>query len=166
MTNYTLTAILFAIAVTIHNLEEAIWLPNWSQNAGRWHKPVDAGTFRFAVTVLTFLAYCTVMAAIVGGKQSIGAYLLAGYALAMCLNVFLPHLAATFLLRKYAPGIVSALLLNLPITILHLKLSVEQEYIRLERFYVVGPVVVVGILLSIPVLFAVGGRLFNPERDA
>jgi hypothetical protein len=30
---------LFALSLTIHNLEEAIWLPEWSQQAGKWHPP-------------------------------------------------------------------------------------------------------------------------------
>ena len=30
---------LFAIVTAAHNLEEAIWLPNWSRTAGRWHHP-------------------------------------------------------------------------------------------------------------------------------
>ena len=28
---------LFPAAITVHNLEEAIWLPAWSRTAGRWH---------------------------------------------------------------------------------------------------------------------------------
>jgi hypothetical protein len=48
---------LFLLAVTLHNLEEAVWLPDWSQQAGRWHRPVEKIPFRFAVLVLTLLAY-------------------------------------------------------------------------------------------------------------
>jgi len=32
---------LFLLAVTLHSLEEAVWLPDWSQQAGRWHQPVE-----------------------------------------------------------------------------------------------------------------------------
>ena len=48
---------LFPVAITVHNLEEAIWIPGWSQNVGKWHPPVGRYEFWFAVGVLTVLAY-------------------------------------------------------------------------------------------------------------
>lgn len=30
---------LFPIVVTLHNAEEAIWFPDWTKRAGRWHAP-------------------------------------------------------------------------------------------------------------------------------
>ncbi|MFH1985782.1 MAG: HXXEE domain-containing protein [Pseudomonadota bacterium] len=82
--DFVLLSGLFALAVTLHNLEEALLLPTWSRSAGRWHHPVGAREFRFAVAVLTVFAYVTVYLAAVGGKESVGAYLLAGYALVPC----------------------------------------------------------------------------------
>ena len=58
--SFPLLSWLFAVAITIHNLEEALWLPGWSQSAGRWHHPVGAREFRFGVGVLTALAYIAV----------------------------------------------------------------------------------------------------------
>jgi hypothetical protein len=48
---------MFPIALTLHNLEEAIWLPAWSQRAGFWNSPVDATEFRVAGALLAILAY-------------------------------------------------------------------------------------------------------------
>lgn len=67
----------------LHNLEEAIWFPKWSQQAGKWHSKVKA-EFRFVVIALTALAYLFTYL----GPQSIWAYLTSGYMLAMLLNVF------------------------------------------------------------------------------
>ncbi len=33
---------LFPIVVTLHNAEEAIWLPGWSKRAGRWRLPFSS----------------------------------------------------------------------------------------------------------------------------
>ena len=55
--DFVLLSGLFALAVTLHNLEEALLLPTWSRSAGRWHHPVGAREFRFAVAVLTVFAY-------------------------------------------------------------------------------------------------------------
>ncbi len=161
--DFVLLSGLFALAVTLHNLEEALFLPTWSRSAGRWHHPVGAREFRFAVAVLTVFAYVTVYLAAVGGKESIGAYLLAGYALAMLLNVLFPHVLATLVMRRYAPGTVTALLLNLPATVLLLHQELQEGYVHAHRLAWVGPLVVAGILAAIPVLFAIG-RLQPRQR--
>jgi len=68
---------LFVFAVAVHNLEEAIWLPAWSQMTGRWHRGVGNAEFRFAVTLLTLLAVIAAWLATVQGRTSFGAYLVA-----------------------------------------------------------------------------------------
>ncbi|MBU2649158.1 HXXEE domain-containing protein [bacterium] len=164
--NFVVLSWLFAISITVHNLEEAIWLPKWSKSAGRWHHPVEPAVFRFAVLTLTILAYIFAILASVGEKQSIGAYLVAGYALAMLLNVVFPHLIATIALKKYAPGLATALFFNLPVTAGLLYHAVIDAYIDLNRFYYIGPMVTIGILGSIPVLFVIGNRVFVPRKQS
>ena len=58
---------LFPAAITVHNLEEAIWLPGWSRTAGEWHAGVGAFEFRFAVAVLTALAWVVTGLSLHGG---------------------------------------------------------------------------------------------------
>ncbi|MEW6263186.1 MAG: HXXEE domain-containing protein [Thermodesulfobacteriota bacterium] len=158
MTNFVLLSWLFALAVTIHNLEEALWLPAWSRSAGPWHHPVGARGFRFAVAVLTAFAYLAAYLAMVGGQESPGAYLIAGYALAMLLNVLFPHVLATLIMRRYAPGTSTALLLNLPASILLLQDGIQTGFIRVFTLVWTGPLVVLTIAGSIPVLFVLGRR--------
>jgi len=147
---------LFAAAITVHNLEEALLLPGWSQSAGRWHRPVGAREFRFAVGMLTALAYIAAALSMVGGKETVSSYFIAGYALAMLMNVFFPHLLATAVMRRYAPGTATALLLNLPVTVLLLYRGFQESYIRESTFLWAGPLVVAAILGSIPLLFTIG----------
>ncbi|MCG6536697.1 MAG: HXXEE domain-containing protein, partial [Syntrophales bacterium LBB04] len=161
--DFVLLSGLFALAVTAHNLEEALLVPTWSQSAGRWHHPVGAREFRFAVAVLTVFAYVAVYLAVVGGKEGVGAYLLAGYALAMLLNVAFPHVLATLVMRRYAPGTLTALLLNLPVTVLLLHQGLQEGYVQAHRLAWVGPLVVVVIVAAIPVLFAIGRLLPSPR---
>lgn len=157
--DFIVLAWLFALVITLHNIEEAVLLPTWSKTAGKWHHPVGALEFRFAVIVLTVLAYVVVWLATASGKESVGAYLLAGYALAMLLNVFFPHVIATAVMRRYAPGTFTALLLNLPVTLLLLQKGLQNGYVHIQRLVWVGPLMIVGILAAIPVLFAIGRRL-------
>lgn len=48
---------IFCFAITLHNIEEAIWLPEWSQQSSKFQKPVTSNEFHFAVIVITMLAY-------------------------------------------------------------------------------------------------------------
>jgi len=155
---------LFAIGVLVHNAEEALLLPAWSLSAGRWHAPVVSGVFRFAVAVLTVLVFVAAWLAAVGGSGSLGAYFITGYALAMLLNVFIPHLTATIVLRRYAPGTTTALLFNLPLGGCLVYRALTEGYVNSTVFAVSGPLIVLGILASIPLLFAIGGKLTLRSR--
>jgi hypothetical protein len=155
---------LFVLAIAVHNLEEAVWLPAWSQRIrsqrfGRWHHPVGASEFRLAAIVLTAAGAAAALAANIGGKGSLGAYLVCGYALAMLLNVVFPHLLASLAMREYAPGTLTALLLNAPACALLLELALREGYVDAKIFLWAGPLVVLGIVGSIPLLFAIGRRL-------
>jgi hypothetical protein len=150
---------LFPIAITLHNLEEAIWLPAWSNHAGRWHRPVSPSAFRFAAAVFTASAIMVTIWSALAGPESIGSYLLAGYALAMLLNVFAPHLLVTVALRRYMPGLGTALALNLPVTIMLLRRAFAEGYVRFPTFAYYGLFVCVALVGSIPVLFAAGKKL-------
>jgi len=108
---------LFPIAVTLHNGEEAIWMPGWAaRHAAQLPvQPPGGATIRFGLVLLTFLAYAVTYLSDRKGRESIWAYLLFGGAAAMLLNVFVPHVPATFLFRSYTPGVITAVLINLPV---------------------------------------------------
>jgi hypothetical protein len=103
---------LFPIALALHNLEEAIWFPAWSQHAGFWERPIGATEFRIAV-LLTILAFPITFWSVRTRQEALTTYMLAGFLFAMLLNVIF-HVAATVGLREYAPGVVTAVLINLP----------------------------------------------------
>ena len=154
---------LFALGVVIHNVEEALFLPAWSLCAGRWPRAVSAVAFRFAVTVLSMAVLIAAWFASTGGSQSIGAYFLVGYALAMVLNVFIPHVAASIVLRSYAPGTGTALLFNLPLGGWLIYRYLAEGYLKPPVFLFSGPVTVLAIVATIPVLFYVDKKLISPS---
>ena len=150
---------LFLLAVTLHNLEEAVWLPDWSQKAGRWHRPVEKIPFRFAVLVLTLLAYGFAYLGLMGGKQSVGIYLLGGYAFVTLVNVFFPHLLAAIWLNQYVPGLGTALALNLPICSALLFVVLKEDYVSPWPLLITGGIFAGGALIIIRVLFKLGKRV-------
>jgi hypothetical protein len=146
-----------AISIALHNTEEAVWLPAWSQSrAGRWHRPVTPRSFRFAVAVLTLVAFAVAAWAHARGPGSLGHQILAAYALGQGANVFLPHVVATVATRTYAPGLLTGLFLVLPSTSAFLIQSFTSQQLSLGRFLLVAAVFIPVMLLSIPLLFKVG----------
>lgn len=83
---------LFPFAITLHNAEEAIWMPSWDAR-----REAESPAPRRAV------------------PESIWAYLTFGSIVAMLANVFVPHLPAAIRFRGYAPGVISAVAINLPL---------------------------------------------------
>jgi len=149
-------------AIALHNFEEALLLPAWSKSlAGRWHRPVGAFAFRFAVIILTAVAIVVAILAQLDGKGSLGFYLLAAYALGQSLNVFVPHLAATIATRTYAPGLATGLFFVLPASGALLTSAFSSPDFELRTFLVVFAVFIPVMVLSIPMLLWVGKMIGN-----
>jgi len=108
---------LFPIAAALHNGEEAITMPGWdARHAGQLPvHPPSAWELRIALLVLTVAAFAITFLSARKGPQSEWAYLQFGYIVAMLVNVFVPHVPAALWFRGYAPGVVTALAINLPL---------------------------------------------------
>ena len=106
---------LFPIAVTLHNGEEAIWMPGWAaQHVSQLHPP-RALELRIVLLALALAAFSVTYLSSRRGPQSVWAYLLFGYIVAMLINVFVPHLPAALMFHSYAPGVVTSVSINLPL---------------------------------------------------
>lgn len=106
--------IIFSVAITLHNIEEALWLPEWSFHAKRYHKPVNKREFHFAILCVTIFAYITSFLFLLYGDIALIRYIFFGFVGAMIINAIFPHLVATVIMKKYAPGLLTGLLVNLP----------------------------------------------------
>ena len=153
--------ILFLLGFTLHNLEEALWLPKWSQHVKKYHEPVEPNEFVFAVVVITIIGYVlTALDILVGHPGSFINYVYLGFIGMMCLNSLFPHLAATVALKRYAPGLITALFLNLPFSLIiiigHIKGGINI-------IYLIMAVVIVGgvVLISLKQLFKLGRILID-----
>ncbi len=150
---------LFPLVITLHNAEEALWLPGWWKRAGRWHAPVAPGAFRFAVAVVTVLAYAITWLSAGSGKQSVWTYLAFGCIAAALANVLIPHVAASIALRSYIPGVATAVLLNLPVSSLLVVHALREGYVSGWKSVAYSLGVVVALVALIPALFKLGKGL-------
>lgn len=136
---------LFPIAVTIHNSEEAVFMPRWiAAHANRlpWH-PGHTKIW-CGLLLLTIAAFAITYLSARKNKQSVWAYLLFGYMSAMLANVLIPHIPATLIFREYTPGVVSAAFVNLPVMSILLYLAVSEDWVsglKAALYAVLVPVV-------------------------
>jgi hypothetical protein len=150
---------LFGLVVTLHMIEELVWLPAWSQDAGGWHEPVKRREFAFATAVMLLFLYSVTYLAANGAAESVAVYLVCGLALVMMVNLIIPHLGATVAQRRYAPGLGSSLLLVLPAASLLLWRAFGDDLISLPRYLVAAVGMLLGVAVIWPALFRIGRRL-------
>ena len=151
----------FPIAITLHNLEEALWLPRWSQQAGRLHRPVSQDEFVFAVILVTILAYWATFAVMAAPGVWLYRQIFYGFLGTMVLNAFVPHLAATVWLRRYAPGLATGLGLLVPLNSILLAQALAAGELTWLQLAVSTGVVAGGLLALLPVFFRLGRRLIR-----
>lgn len=163
MENYLI--VFFCLAITLHNIEEAIWLPKWSQHSSRFQKPVTSSEFHFAVICITVLAYLSACSFLIMPESKMAKWIFIGFLGSMILNAVFPHLIATIIMKKYAPGLLTGLILNIPINSLLIYRMFSIQLIVWKEL-VISTIMVGTILLGlIPLLFKVGGKIASSKLD-
>jgi hypothetical protein len=146
-------ALLLALAVTLHNAEEMIWLPGLS-NPYLLRLGVGSVAFRFAATAIALLFWLAAFA-LLSGMPVAG--ILAGFAGAMIFNAVLPHMALTVAMRRYHPGTATAWLLVVPAATTFIAATGGLGALT-DRAYLIGAVAgLVGLAVSLPLLLTLGG---------
>lgn len=152
-------ALFFCLALTLHNVEEALWLPNWSKNSSSFQKPVTSSEFHFAVLIITILAYLVSFLYVHFPKSKIAKRIFIGFLGSMIFNAFFPHLIAAVSMKTYAPGLGTAFFLNIPINTIILYRLYKGKSITLKEIILATIVVGIFLLALIPFLFILGGVL-------
>ncbi|MBN1499606.1 MAG: HXXEE domain-containing protein [Spirochaetes bacterium] len=152
---------LFLLGFTLHNIEEALWLPKWSINAGKFHPHVKANEFHFAVICVTIAGYLiTFQFMVIGANSKISEYVYFGFLLMMSMNSLFPHLISAVITKKYAPGLLTGLLLNFPLG-LYIVFCEYQQRITDVKLIISFVTVTAVVLLSLKPLFRLGGRIIK-----
>ncbi len=154
-------AIFFCLAITLHNIEEAIWLPQWSQLGHPLQQPVTANEFYFAVIIITALAYFISFLFVHFPGIKIIKWAFIGFLGSMIFNAFFPHLISMILMKKYAPGFITGLLLNVPINSFILYKLHTQHLISAKNIIISTVIVGALLLMLIPFLFNMASMLVS-----
>lgn len=152
---------LVPLFITLHNLEEMIGIPSLLEGLNvqlpAWAArvippggfPPSYHRYLFMLLLVTALPY--VLALLPGRKKARGprTMLLALVQTLMFVNVF-SHLALWNLTNRYVPGLITALVFNLPFSIVMLASGLRQGWLRGSDFAYLLPF---AILLHGPGLF-------------
>lgn len=152
--------LLFFLAILIHNIEEALWFPRWSKYSNKFPKRIEQNEFNFAVLMITILALLATSAIMILPSVRIFNYIYFGFLGAMIVNIFVPHLATTIIFKKYTPGLLSGLLLILPINSFILLNAVDKKIISCFELIVATLIIGLVLLLLLPLLFKLA-RIFK-----
>lgn len=155
--------ILFLFAITIHNLEEAVWLSRRSTklNNIKMIKPIKQDNFLFGLFVVTALAYLITALYIFYPSNFIIKYAYFGFLNSMIINIFFPHLISTVIDRCYSPGLLTGIAVILPTNTLIIKKALDTMIISKTPF-IIGTVFVAIFLLSIiPLSFKAGEKVIK-----
>ncbi len=153
--------IIFLFGFTLHNIEEAIWLPKWSKYAKRFHESVTADQFIFAVIVVTIIGYVlTALEFLFGLQNNLINLIYLGFVGMMGINTIFPHLLAAIKIRKYSPGLITAIFLNLPFSSIIIWGYIISGINALALILSILAVSAI-ILFSLKYLFKLGSRLIN-----
>lgn len=152
-------AIIFMFCLTLHNIEEALWMTEWQKktmpNSRRAPKKIH---FVAAVLGITALGYLSAGLYMLYPDNQYLEYIFIGFVGAMFINVIVPHLALTIKFRKYCPGVFTGCFLILPIhsLILHNALITHAKVSEV----IISTLVVGGLLLAaIPVFEGLAKRV-------
>jgi len=123
--SYKLTAILFGIGVTLHNLEEAMYLVSWARSHLKlWFEP-NPKIYWVLTSLVSVMIWIPIVGVCVSREGAHFQSALSGFALVMAINAVLPHFAISLVTRSYSPGAGTGMLFNLPLGVwlIHAQLS-------------------------------------------
>ncbi len=136
-------------------------MPRWSRYIQKFGKQVSGDEFHFAVLVITILAYLATGLFIFFPENLILKYFFFGFMGAMMFNIIFPHLILTIILKKYSPGLITGVLLIMPFNSLIIISSLNNSIINLSEVVISTIVVGIFLLILIPILEKIGGKLID-----
>lgn len=142
---------LLPFAFMLHNSEEAWGISKLSTSFSfPMHQGVTPLQFAIAVTLFTVLGFVIIFIKSLYKSEKQYTYVTTGFTGMLFLNVFFPHLIATIFFGQYAPGVITALLINLPLTGYILFATFKTNKLNLKQIITASTI---GALIGIMLVF-------------
>jgi hypothetical protein len=106
-------------AFILHNIEEAIFICRYPvKSPFSYIQPASCRQFLLAVSILTIAGIIAYVFAMQTKKAGIYLFISTALAASFLLNVFVPHVLVAIYTMHYTPGLLSAVLFNLPLSLI------------------------------------------------
>lgn len=136
------------VSFLFHNLEEAIFICNYPvQSPVSFIKQASCNQFLWAVSIITLIVIILLVTALRSNKPAFYLFVSTAIASALVLNVIVPHLLVAVYTFNYTPGLVTAVLLNLPLGLLTLFKNRPNCSNRKQFYRFIGIGLVMGYLI-------------------
>ena len=125
------------IFFTLHNLEEAPFMENWSKRLPwKIHPTVSTRQFVIAVTFITLAGFLLTYFGVEYLANQTGYLIVLGIQIILFFNAFVPHIASTILFRMYSPGVITAVLITLPFSGYLFRRAINENIITWTQFWI------------------------------
>lgn len=137
--SFSFTQLLWFVPIffALHNIEEAPFMADWTKKLPvKIHPVVSRRQFIAAVALLTLVGFLLTFLGITKIPQPIGYLIVLEIQMSMAFNAIIPHLLSTLRFRMYSPGIVTAVLINLPFSFYLFQRALAEGSIVWAQFWV------------------------------
>jgi hypothetical protein len=141
------------VSFLFHNIEEAVSICSYPvQNPVSFIKPASCHQFLWAVSIISLIVIAFFIVAIRTKNSTFYLLISTSIASGLVLNVLIPHIFIAVYTLKYTPGLLTAVLLNLPLGLITLfkNRSVFSNRKQFYRFIGIG--LVIGYLIFVVVM--------------
>lgn len=122
------------VVFLLHNVEEVITMEQWSDVTSRFiTDPASTEQFAIAVGIFSVLGFIVVFGRKLYKSERTYDYVITGFSGMLLLNVFIPHLIGAIYLGTYTPGLITGVLLNLPLSLSILKLLEQLQRLTIKQ---------------------------------
>ncbi len=127
--------LLFATGVTLHNLEEAIWLPDWIRAHVKTVFDPHPKAYWVGTSLVSLVVWIAALAVGIWPTVLPFHLVLSGIALAMAVNAVIPHLSMSLIRRSYMPGTATGMLFNLPLAVFLIQTQLRSGFVPWAYFW-------------------------------
>ena len=157
---------LVPVIITVHNLEEALFMPAFLQARNSsipdflrgLIPPITYRQFLIALLVFTAMPYVIPLLGHLDRERSAGVYLLLGLQVVMLYNV-LAHVMMAAVMGGYAPGVVTAVVFNLVFSVYLLRRAFAEGWISRRAIVLLFPIGLIIHALGLPSLIVLSGSM-------